>query len=114
MSRKFWIVFSVMLSALMAPTIASATCTVTGVIVRVTSYDDAYTATGGYIYFRTSSLSPYYYYVTSNDDDTISNAISYLHSGRTLTINGSVAACPAVPVAGGAAFIGTLNYMYGP
>lgn len=114
MARKYWIILSLMLSSVMVPGLSSATCTLNGVVVRVTSYDDAYTTIGGYIYFRTSSLSPYYYYVSTNDDDTVSNAIAYMNSGRTATIQGNVAACPAVPVAGGSASIGTLNYMYNP
>jgi cysteinyl-tRNA synthetase len=102
-------------SALVAiPSVAHATCTLTGVIVRVTQYDDAYTAIGGYIYFRTSSLASYYYYVATNDDDSVSNAIAHMNSGRTVTIQGAVAACPAVPAAGGAGYLGTLNYMYNP
>jgi hypothetical protein len=100
-------------SALMAAQ-SSATCTLTGVIVRVTSYDNAYSAIGGYIYFRTSSLSPFYYYVQSSDDHMVSNAIAYMNSGRTVTIQGNIAACPAVPAAGGAAYLGVSNYIYNP
>jgi hypothetical protein len=114
MARKYWLVLSFILSSVMVPSLSNATCTLNGVIVRVTAYDDAYTTTGGYIYFRTSSLSPYYYYVSTNDDDMVSNAIAYMDSGRTATISGNVAACPAVPVAGGAASIGVLNYIFNP
>jgi hypothetical protein len=114
MARKYWIVLSFILSSLMLPSLSNAACTLNGVVVRVTAYDDAYTTTGGYIYFRTSSLSPYYYYVLTNDDDMVSNAIAYMNSGRTATIQGNVASCPAVPVAGGSAYIGMLNYMYNP
>jgi len=114
MARKFWIVLSLMLSSVMVPSLSHAVCTLSGVVVRVTSYDDAYTTIGGYIYFRTSSLASYYYYVSTNDDDMVSNAIAYMNSGRTATIQGNVATCPAVPAAGGAAFLGTLNYMYNP
>ncbi len=114
MSRKYWFVLSFLLAAVMAPGLSNAVCTLNGVVVRVTAYDDAYSTAGGFIYFRTSSLSPYYYYVTTNDDDVVSNAIAYMDSGRTATIQGSVAACPAVPAAGGAASIGSLNYIYNP
>lgn len=114
MARKHWIVLALMLSSVMAPSLSSAVCTLSGVVVRVTSYDDTYTTVGGYIYFRTSSLASYYYYVSTNDDDMVSNAIAYMNSGRTATIQGNAATCPAVPAAGGAAFLGTLNYMYNP
>lgn len=113
MVRKYWIVLSFILSAVMVPSLSyAATCTHTGVVVRVLAYDDTYSATSGYIYFRTSSLSPYYYFVSTTDDDMISNAIAYMDSGRTATIQGVVpGACPGVPAAGGAASIGTLNYI---
>lgn len=113
MNKRFWIPVTLALASL-SPGIAQAICTLNGVVVRVTAYDDAYSATGGYIYFRTSSLASYYYYVVTNDDETISNAIAYMNSGRTATISGSTAACPAVPAAGGGAFLGTLNYIYNP
>jgi len=96
------------------PSISHASCTLTGVIVRVTAYDAAYTTVGGYIYFRTSSLASYYYYVSTNDKDMVSNAIAYMNTGRSTTIQGNATACPAVPAAGGAAFLGSLNYMYNP
>lgn len=105
---------SLILSSMLLPGLSHATCILSGVVVRVTAYDDSYTTTGGYIYFRTSSLSPYYYYVASNDDDMVSNAIAYMNSGRTATISGNTTSCPSVPAAGGAAYLGTLNYMYNP
>ncbi|CAN5913490.1 hypothetical protein BH11PSE8_BH11PSE8_14880 [soil metagenome] len=114
MGKKLIAMLGMFLSLAALPAISNAACTITGVVVRVTSYDDAYSATGGYIYFRTSSLASSYYYVASNDDDTISNAIAYMNSGRTVAISGNVAACPAVPAAGGAASIGTVNYFYTP
>ncbi|CAN5205396.1 hypothetical protein BH11PSE9_BH11PSE9_00160 [soil metagenome] len=114
MGKKILAVIGMFLSLAALPAVSNAACAITGVVVRVTSYDDAYTTTGGYVYFRTSSLSPSYYYATSNDDDTISNAIAHMNSGRTITIGGDVAACPAVPAAGGAASIGTVSYMYNP
>ena len=114
MARKYWIVLSFILSSVMVPSLSNAVCTLTGVVVRVTAYEDAYATLGGYIYFRTSSLSPYYYSVSTNDDDMVSNAIAYMNSGRTATIQGNVTTCPAVPAAGGSASIGTLNYMYNP
>lgn len=114
MARKYWIVLSFMLSSLMVPALSNAACTLSGVVVRVLAYDDAYTGLAGYIYFRTSSLSPYFYYVSTSDDDMVSNAIAHMDSGRTATIQGNVAACPAVPAAGGSASLGTLNYIYNP
>jgi hypothetical protein len=114
MERKYWLVLSFILSSVMVPSLSNAVCNLNGVIVRVTAYDDAYTTIGGYIYFRTSSLSPYYYYVSTNDDDMVSNAIAYMDSGRTANIQGNIAACPAVPAAGGSASIGALNYIYNP
>ncbi len=116
MARKYWIVLSFILASVMVPSLSNAAiCNLTGVVVRVTAYDDALAATN-FIYFRTSSLAPYYYYVTTTDDDMISNAIAYMNSGRTATIQGNtgVAACPAVPAAGGAASIGTLNFIFNP
>ena len=95
------------------PGLSQASCSLTGTIVRVFSYDDAYGSTN-YIYFRTSSLASFYYYVTTTDDDMAINANSHLNSGRTLTFNGNVASCPAVPAAGGSASIGSLNYFYNP
>ena len=114
MSRKYWLVLSFLLAAVMAPSLSNATCNLNGVVVRVTAYDDAYTTTGGYIYFRTGSLAPYYYFVTTNDDDMVSNAIAFMDSGRTVNFQGNVATCPAVPAAGGAASIGSLNYIFNP
>ena len=114
MKRKFWLILSFILAAVMTPSLSNATCTLNGVVVRVTAYSDPYSATGGYIYFRTSSLSPYYYYVSTNDDEMVTNAIAYMNSGRTATIQGNIAACPAVPVAGSAASVGSLNYLYNP
>ena len=96
------------------PSVSNATCTLTGQIVRVTAYSDAYSATAGYIYFRTSSLAAYYYYVSTPDDEMVGLAQGHMNGGRTVTIQGDVAACPAVPAAGGAAGIGLLNYMYNP
>ncbi len=114
MLKKYLVVMSLMLSSVLLPSLSHAACTLSGVVVRVTAYDDAYTTLGGYIYFRTSSLSPYYYYVSTNDDDMVSNAIAYMDSGRTATIQGDTATCPAVPAAGGAAYLGLLNYIYNP
>jgi len=114
MVRKHLIVLSLILSSVMLPSLSNAVCTLTGVIIRVTAYDDAYSGLSAYIYFRTSSLSPYYYSVSTSDDDMASNAIAFMDSGRNATIQGNVAACPAVPAAGGTASIGTLNYIYNP
>jgi len=115
MARRYWVALSVALCSILAPGVSSAVCTLNGVIVRVLHYEDAYSpATSGWIYFRTSSLASYYYYASSADDDTISNAISHMNSGRTVTIQGNVAACPAVPGAGGAASIGRVNYIVNP
>lgn len=114
MVKKYLIVLSLILSSVLVPSLSNAICTLTGVVVRVTAYDDAYSATGGYIYFRTSSLASFYYYVSTSDDDMVSNAIAFMDSGKTATIQGNVAACPAVPAAGGSASIGTLNYIYNP
>jgi hypothetical protein len=114
MVRKYWLILSFMLVAVMTPSLSNATCTISGVVVRVTAYDDLYSTLGSYIYFRTSSLSPYYYYVSTNDDEMTSNAIAYMNSGRTATIQGNIATCPAVPAAGGAASLGSLNYFYNP
>jgi len=114
MSRKYWLVFSFILAAILAPSLSNAVCNISGVVVRVTGYDDAFSAVGGYIYFRTSSLSPFYYFVSTNDDDMISNAIAFMDSGKTISFQGNIAACPAAPAAGGAASIGALNYFYNP
>ena len=112
--KKNLVALSFAVCSALVPSASYATCTLTGVIIRVTAYDDLYTTTGGYIYFRTSSLASYYYYVVTNDDDMVSNAIAYMNSGRSLTIQGNATACPAVPSAGGAAYLGPLNYMYNP
>ena len=114
MVKKIWAAVSIASALVATPSISQATCTLNGVIIRVTQYDDAYSTTGGYVYFRTSSLAPYYYYVVTSDDDMVSSAIAYMNAGRTMTIQGAVATCPAVPAAGGAAYLGTLNYMYNP
>ena len=114
MTRKFWLVLSFVLAAVLAPSLSNATCNISGVVVRVTAYDDPFSTVAGYIYFRPTSLSPYYYYVSTNDDDMVSNAIAFMDSGRTVNIQGNVAACPAVPAAGGAASLGALNYVYNP
>lgn len=113
MLKKPLIVMSVILSSILLPSLSNA-CNLNGVIVRVTAYADAYSPTGGYIYFRPTSLAPYYYSVSTLDDDMVSNAIAYMDSGRTATISGSVTPCPAVPPAGGSASIGTLNYILNP
>ena len=112
MLKKYLIVLSLILSSVLVPGLSNA-CTLTGIIVRVTAYDDSY-STGGYIYFRTSSLSPYYYSVSTDDDDMVSNAIAYMDSGRSATISGTTTPCPAAPAAGGSASIGILNYIFNP
>ena len=112
--KKYWLIFGLMLAAIMAPSLSSAACGYSGVVVRVTGYDDSYTTTGGYIYFRTSSLSPYYYYVSTDDDEMVNNAVALMNSGRTVNITGNITSCPSVPVAGGAAYLGVLNYFYNP
>lgn len=114
MNTRFWVIVGMVLSALMAPSVANAVCNRTGIIVRVTQYDDSYTTTGGYIYFRVSSLSPYYYYVRSDDDDSVSNAIQHMNTGRTVNISGNISSCPAVPAPGGGAYLGVLRYMFNP
>jgi len=96
------------------PGVSNATPTLTGQIVRITAYADAYSATAGYIYFRPSSLAAYYYSVSTTDDEMVGLAQGHMNAGRTVTIQGDVAACPAVPGAGGAASIGALNYIYNP
>jgi len=113
MLKKYLIVSSLILSSVLVPSLSNAACTQTGIVVRVTAYDDSY-STGGYIYFRTASLASSYYYVSTDDDDMISNAIAYMDSGRNATINGNTATCPAAPAAGGSASLGTLNWIYNP
>ena len=112
MARKYWIVLSFMLFSAMVPSLSNA-CTLSGVIVRVTSYDDAFAA-NNFIYFRTSSLASFHYFVTTTDDDMVSNAIAYMDSGKTVTISGSAAVCPPVPPPAGLAGIGALNWMFNP
>ena len=114
MLKKYLIVLSLILPSVLVPGLSNAACALTGIVVRVIAYDDSYTTSGGYIYFRTSSLSPYYYYASTDDDDMISNAIAYMDSGRNATIQGAIATCPAVPAAGSWASIGTLNFIYNP
>lgn len=112
MTKKFWTILSLVLFGAFVPSLSHAACLLHGTIVRVTAYDNSYSATGGFIYFRTSNLVPYYYFVTTNDDHMISNAINHMNSGRPVYISGNIAQCPAVPAAGGAASLGTLQYMY--
>lgn len=115
MSRKYCVALSVALFSLLTPGVSSAVCTLNGVIVRVLHYEDAFSAvTSGWIYFRTSSLAPYYYTAHSTDDDTISNAIAHMNSGRTVSIQGNIALCPAVPGAGSSVTIGRVNYIVNP
>ena len=114
MLKKYLIVSSLILSSVLVPSLSNAVCTLTGIVVRVVAYEDSFSPTGGFIYFRPSSMSPYYYSVSTNDDDMISNAISFMDSGRTAAIQGDIAACPAVPAAGGGAGIGALNYIHNP
>ena len=114
MKRKFWLILSFILAAVMVPSLSNATCTLSGRVVRVTAYSDPYSATAGYIYFRTSSLASYYYSVSTTDDEMVTNAIAYMDTGREATIQGNIGVCPAVPVAGGSASIGALNYIYNP
>ena len=114
MLKKYLIVSSLILSSVLAPNLSNAVCTLSGVVVRVTAYDDSYSTLGAYIYFRTSSLSSSYYVVSTDDDDMISNAIAYMNSGRSVSINGTATPCPAAPAAGGSANLGALNWMYNP
>jgi hypothetical protein len=114
MRKSMGLILGLVASLGALPGAANATCTLTGQIVRITAYADAYSATSGYIYFRTSSLAPYYYSVSTTDDEMVGLAQGHMDGGRTVTIQGDVAACPAVPAAGGAASIGALNYMYNP
>lgn len=110
MLKKYLIVLSLILSSVLVPSLSFA-CYLTGIVVQVLSYDDSYTTTSGYIYFRPNPLAAYVYYTYTNDDDMISNAIAYMDSGRTVTIDGNVT-CPAVPAAGGFGYVGALNYMW--
>lgn len=114
MAKRLWIILGIALSAMMLPAVSQAACTLNGVIVRVTAYDDSYSTIAGYIYFRPTSLASYYYYVYTNDDEMINNAIASMNSGRTLTISGDVGTCPATPAAGGAGYLGLLRYFYNP
>ena len=114
MLKKYLIVSSLILSSVLVPSLSIAVCTQTGVVVRVTAYDDSSTTVGGYIYFRTASLASSYYVVSTDDDDMISNAIAYMNSGRSESINGTATPCPAAPAAGGSANLGALNWMYNP
>ena len=113
MLKKYLIVSSLVLSSVLLPSLSNAACTLTGVVVRVSAYDDSY-STGGYIYFRTASLASSYYVVSTDDDDMISNAIAYMDSGRSVSINGNTGTCPPALAAGGSASLGALNSMSNP
>jgi hypothetical protein len=114
MRKSMGVILGLVASLGALPGVSNATCTLTGQIVRITAYSDAYSATAGYIYFRPSSLASYYYSVSTTDDEMVGVAQGHMESGRTVTIQGDVAACPAVPAPGGAASIGGLNYIYNP
>ena len=114
MARRFCLMAGLLASLLVLPGVSNATCTINGLIVRVLAYDDAFSATGGFIYFRPSTLAPYYYFVSTNDDEMIGNAIDHMNSVRYVQIQGNVAGCPAVPAAGGSASLGSLNYISQP
>lgn len=113
MSRRIFLVVGVLMS-LLVHGVSHAACNLNGIIVRVTAYDDSFSGSGGYIYFRPAALVPYYYFVVTNDDSMISNAIAFMNSQRYVSIQGNVASCPAVPAAGGAASLGALNYVSTP
>ena len=111
MLKKYLIVLSLLLSSMLVPGLSNAACALTGTVVQVLSYDDSYATSSGVIYFRTDPLAPYVYYTYTNDDDMISNAIAYMDGGRTVTIEGNAATCPAITV-GGFGHIGALTYMW--
>jgi hypothetical protein len=94
-------------SALLSMT-AQATCTINGPIVRVTTYADAYTSTGCYIYIRTSALSSFYYYSRSTDDNICTNAVVAATTGVDTTLQGNTASCPT---SGTSRYQGDTNYL---
>jgi hypothetical protein len=91
-----------------APMAASATCTITGPIVRVTAYADSYSATGCSIYVRPSALATFYYSAITNDDDMCSNAVVAATTGVDATVQGDTASCPTT---GTNRSMGALNYI---
>ena len=102
------ILVSLFLVVLM-PVAAQASCSVSGVIVRVTQYDDSYTSTGCYIYMRSNGpLTSYYHYTKTNDDNTCTNAAIAVTSSVDVRVNGSATSCPA---SGSSRYMGLVNYL---
>ena len=95
-------------AVLLSPIAVQATCTVTGPIVRVTTYDDNYSSTGCYIYQRNSALATFYYSTITTDDDMCSNAVVAATTGVDVQMQGNAASCPTTGTARNA---GTLNYL---
>ena len=93
-------------SMVMLPMAAQATCYLTGPIVRVTQYDDAYSSTGCYIYMKTSSLSSYYYYTNTSDDNICNSAVSAVASQVNTGVSGNASACPSTT-----GYMGATNYL---
>lgn len=85
---------AVLFGGLILPVAAQASCYITGPIVRVTNYADAYSSTGCYIYMRNSALSSYYYYARSTDDDICSIATTAATTGVDVSMSGNAASCP--------------------
>ena len=95
-------------AVLLSPIAVQATCTVTGPIVRVTTYADNYSGTGCHIYQRDGALASYYYYTVTTDDDMCSNAVVAATTAVDVPIVGNAASCPTTGTARNA---GTLNYL---
>ena len=93
-------------AALLSPIAVQATCTVTGPIVRVSTYADNFSSTGCFIYQRNSALATYYYFTISTDDDICSNAVVAATTGVDVQMQGNAASCPTTGTGRNA---GTLN-----
>jgi len=94
---RYKTVFLFLALSFLAPTIASATCSLKGYPIRVTTYPDR-----TYIMFRIDKHADNYYYQGYSSDTRVESGMwTALKGGSRVLIRGTAASCPAVSGAGG-------------
>ena len=92
--KKILFLFAIafIISTFTFPLAANATCTKSGIVVRVTDYADG-VGSYHYIYMKTSALSTIYYYTRTTDDNMAEIANNALTSQVRVTIQGDRSTC---------------------
>lgn len=96
-------------SLLLSPLPASAACGVTGTMVRMYQYADAYSSSAGRIYIRPYPTANYYFSALTTDDNIMSTAATAITSQTRVYVRGNAATCPT---SGEHRYIGNIDYIY--